>query len=72
MSTSDCTHNPCKFIHDPDLCASFYSKGTCDGFCEKNHFIREKTFQKILILFYFMKVGLFIRKIFKNDNSNHT
>ena len=41
MSTNGCTHNPCKFIHDPDLCINFYSKGKCDGLCNKNHFINQ-------------------------------
>ncbi len=40
MSNSKrCKHNPCKFIHDPDLCELYYSTGKCDGLCNKNHFV---------------------------------
>ena len=34
-----CIHNPCKFIHDIDLCVQFYNNSYCDGSCGKNHFV---------------------------------
>lgn len=34
-----CSHNPCRFIHDPELCHEFYSTSKCSGKCGKNHFV---------------------------------
>jgi len=34
-----CSHNPCRFIHDPELCVKFYSSSKCDGKCGSNHFV---------------------------------
>jgi len=34
-----CSHSPCRFIHDPELCMEFYSTLKCDGLCGKNHFV---------------------------------
>lgn len=34
-----CSHNPCRFIHDPELCKEFYSTSKCDGKCGSNHFV---------------------------------
>lgn len=34
-----CSHNPCRFIHDPELCVEFYSTSKCEGKCGKNHFV---------------------------------
>lgn len=34
-----CSHDPCRFIHDPELCVEFYSTSKCGGKCGKNHFI---------------------------------
>ncbi len=34
-----CTHDSCRFIHDPELCVDFYSKSKCDGLCGKNHYV---------------------------------
>jgi hypothetical protein len=34
-----CSHNPCRFIHDPELCVEFYSTSKCSGKCCKNHFV---------------------------------
>jgi hypothetical protein len=34
-----CKYNPCRFIHDPELCKLFYSNEKCDGTCGKNHFV---------------------------------
>ena len=34
-----CLHNPCKFIHDPELCGEFYSKSKCYGLCGKKHYV---------------------------------
>ena len=36
-----CTHNPCRFIHDSELCKNFYSIGKCDGQCGKNHYVNK-------------------------------
>jgi len=41
MSLSGCSHNPCKFIHDTELCTQFYSTGNCDGNCKKNHYVNK-------------------------------
>ena len=41
IGTGSCSHNPCRFIHDPDLCVQFYSTGKCDGLCGKNHFVNK-------------------------------
>lgn len=37
-----CSHNPCRFIHDPELCKEFYSTSKCGGNCGKNHFVNPK------------------------------
>lgn len=37
-----CNYNPCRFIHDPELCKNFYSKKKCDGLCGKNHFVNKE------------------------------
>lgn len=34
-----CSHNPCKFIHDPQLCSHFYATSKCNGKCGKSHFV---------------------------------
>lgn len=34
-----CSHNHCRFIHDPELCVEFYSTSKCNGKCSKNHFV---------------------------------
>ena len=41
-----CTHRPCKFIHDKNLCFHFY-KGQCKygNDCKKNHFVSVGTLQ---------------------------
>ena len=36
-----CNYNPCRFIHDPELCKNFYANN-CDGKCNKNHFLNQK------------------------------
>ena len=36
-----CSHTPCKFIHDPELCVEFYSTQKCNGLCAKNHFVNK-------------------------------
>ena len=36
-----CSHSPCRFIHDPELCVEFYSTLKCDGLCGKNHFVNK-------------------------------
>lgn len=36
-----CSHSPCKFIHDPELCVEFYSTLKCNGLCGKNHFVNK-------------------------------
>lgn len=37
-----CSHENCRFIHDPELCGEFYSKSKCNGLCGKNHFVNLK------------------------------
>ena len=35
-----CFYNPCRFIHDPELCVEFYSTSKCgSSYCGKNHFV---------------------------------
>lgn len=41
-----CNYNPCKFIHDSELCNQFYSTGKCDGLCELNHFVNPNLINK--------------------------
>jgi hypothetical protein len=36
-----CSHSPCRFIHDPELCVEFYSTLKCKGLCNKNHFVNK-------------------------------
>lgn len=40
-----CSHSPCRFIHDPELCFEFYSTSKCDGHCRKNHYINQQLIQ---------------------------
>jgi hypothetical protein len=36
-----CSHESCRFIHDPELCVKFFSKSKCDGLCRKNHYVNQ-------------------------------
>ena len=37
-----CSHNPCKFIHDKELCIKYYFTSNCNGKCGLNHFINQE------------------------------
>ena len=41
-----CLHNPCRFIHDSELCLEFYTTSKCDGLCGKNHFVNQSLIKK--------------------------
>jgi hypothetical protein len=42
MSIKGCTHNPCKFIHDPELCGELYKNGKCNNNnCKLKHKINK-------------------------------
>lgn len=61
-SNKGCSHNPCKFIHDPDLCVQFYKIGKCDGLCEKNHFVNPELS---------MNNNYKVNKVNKSNYQNH-
>jgi len=42
-----CSHSPCRFIHDPELCTEFYSTLKCDGSCAKKHFVNKDLIKSI-------------------------
>jgi len=50
-ANKSCSHNPCKFIHDPNLCIQFYKTEKCNGLCGLSHFVNpdlvNKTGKKI-------------------------
>lgn len=48
IGTGSCSYNPCRFIHDPDLCVQFYSTGKCDGLCGKNHFVNNNLIENFI------------------------
>ena len=41
-----CSHNPCRFIHDSELCVQFYNNSKCDGLCGKNHYVNVDLIKK--------------------------